>query len=205
MDDARELSPPGVIAPAKDRQAVHCDFCHRMWDPFFETTASGAREGDDWAGYWDETNASRIATDDGDVFVLTGDGELQEGSMWEAAMAAAHYKLDKLVCIVDRNRLQISGDTEDVCALEPLAATNLLVPGQLAVEEAVEQLEVGLGQPLAVGGVEGIAPGPQRLRVTLRRRLERVTGEVLGLDLRRVDRRRREVPELEGVALRCLS
>jgi transketolase len=55
------------------------------------------------------------------VFVLVGDGELAEGSNWEACMAAAHYRLDNLVVIVDRNRLQISGGTEDVMALEPLA------------------------------------------------------------------------------------
>lgn len=54
------------------------------------------------------------------VFCLMGDGEQAEGSLWEAAMAGAHYKLDNLVGIVDRNRLQISGGTEDVMGLEPL-------------------------------------------------------------------------------------
>jgi transketolase len=56
------------------------------------------------------------------VFCLLGDGELAEGSNWEAMLAAAHYKLDNLTAIVDRNRLQITGPTEEVCALEPLAA-----------------------------------------------------------------------------------
>ena len=55
------------------------------------------------------------------VFALLGDGELAEGSVWEAAMAAAHYRLDNLVVIVDRNGLQITGGTEDVMGLEPLA------------------------------------------------------------------------------------
>lgn len=55
------------------------------------------------------------------AFVLLGDGELQEGTVWEAAMAAAHLELDNLVAIVDRNRLQISGDTEYRMRLEPLA------------------------------------------------------------------------------------
>jgi len=54
------------------------------------------------------------------VFTLLGDGELTEGSNWEAMMAAAHYKLDNLIVIVDRNTLQITGRTEDVMALEPL-------------------------------------------------------------------------------------
>jgi transketolase len=55
------------------------------------------------------------------VFTLLGDGELAEGSSWEASMTAAHYKLDNLVVIVDRNTLQITGRTEEVNALEPLS------------------------------------------------------------------------------------
>ena len=55
------------------------------------------------------------------VFVLTGDGELQEGSIWEAAMAAAQFKLDNLTVIVDRNGLQLADKTETIMALEPLA------------------------------------------------------------------------------------
>ncbi|WP_419872835.1 transketolase [Candidatus Pristimantibacillus sp. PTI5] len=54
------------------------------------------------------------------VFCLMGDGEQAEGSVWEAAMAGAHFKLDNLVGIIDRNRLQISGSTEDVMGLDPL-------------------------------------------------------------------------------------
>ncbi len=56
------------------------------------------------------------------VFCVLGDGELQEGSVWEAAMSAGHYKLNNLVAIVDRNRVQIDGQTEDVMGLEPLQA-----------------------------------------------------------------------------------
>lgn len=55
------------------------------------------------------------------VFCLLGDGELAEGSVWEAAMFAGHYQLDNLYVAVDRNRLQISGPTEDIMRLEPLA------------------------------------------------------------------------------------
>jgi transketolase len=53
------------------------------------------------------------------VYTLMGDGEQAEGSVWEGAMAAAQYKLDNLVAVVDRNRLQITGNTEDVMSLEP--------------------------------------------------------------------------------------
>lgn len=55
------------------------------------------------------------------TYVLTGDGELQEGSMWEAAMAAGHFELDNLVVIVDRNGLQQGDATERTMRLEPLA------------------------------------------------------------------------------------
>jgi len=54
------------------------------------------------------------------VFTLLGDGELDEGSNWEASLPAAHYHLDNLVVIVDRNGLQITGSTEMVNPLEPL-------------------------------------------------------------------------------------
>jgi transketolase len=55
------------------------------------------------------------------VYVLMGDGEQAEGSVWEAYMAGAFYQLDNLIAILDRNHLQISGNTEDVMKLEPLA------------------------------------------------------------------------------------
>ncbi|KAA5605334.1 transketolase [Roseospira marina] len=55
------------------------------------------------------------------VYVLVGDGELQEGSNWESAMTAAHYDLDNLTVIVDRNTLQLADRTESIVGLEPLA------------------------------------------------------------------------------------
>jgi transketolase len=54
------------------------------------------------------------------IYILMGDGEIQEGQIWEAAMSAAHYQLDNITAIVDRNRLQIDGRTADVMSLEPL-------------------------------------------------------------------------------------
>ena len=51
------------------------------------------------------------------TFVLLGDGELDEGQIWEAAMAAAHYKLDNLIAIVDRNGLQLDGTTDSIMSL----------------------------------------------------------------------------------------
>lgn len=55
------------------------------------------------------------------TFVITGDGELQEGSIWESAMAAGSLSLSQLTVIIDRNDLQITGRTDDVIRLEPLA------------------------------------------------------------------------------------
>jgi transketolase len=55
------------------------------------------------------------------VFAVLGDGECQEGSVWEAAMAAAHYRLDNLVVVVDRNGFQEDGPTEEIMGLEPFA------------------------------------------------------------------------------------
>ena len=54
------------------------------------------------------------------VYTVMGDGELAEGSVWEGAMAASHYKLDNLCAVVDRNHLQISGNTEDVMGHDDL-------------------------------------------------------------------------------------
>ena len=54
------------------------------------------------------------------VYALLGDGELSEGSVWEAAMTASKYELENLTAIIDRNRLQITGSTEEVNPIEPL-------------------------------------------------------------------------------------
>lgn len=64
--------------------------------------------------------ADKIDKKERTTFCICGDGELQEGSIWEAAMSASHHKLNKLITIVDRNRVQIDGKTEDVMRIEPL-------------------------------------------------------------------------------------
>ena len=66
--------------------------------------------------------ANKMDGKTGRVYTVMGDGELAEGSVWEGAMAAGHYKLDNLCAVVDRNRLQISGNTEDVMADDDLDA-----------------------------------------------------------------------------------
>ena len=64
--------------------------------------------------------ALKLNNNPANVFVLLGDGEMQEGSVWEALMSAAHKKLDNLIIVIDKNNLQIDGNTDDVKSLEPL-------------------------------------------------------------------------------------
>jgi len=65
--------------------------------------------------------AGKLDRKDYRVYALLGDGEMQEGQVWEAAMLAAHYKLDNLVAFLDHNGLQIDGFIKDVMSPEPLA------------------------------------------------------------------------------------
>ncbi len=64
--------------------------------------------------------AAKVDRKDYRVYCLLGDGEIQEGNIWEAAMAASHYKCDNLCAIIDYNGFQIDGKIEDIMALEPL-------------------------------------------------------------------------------------
>ncbi len=93
------------------------------------------------------------------VFVLTGDGELQEGSNWEAMMSAAHFKLDNLIFIIDRNTLQLANKTEKIMALEPLdkkleafGFSVYKTNGNNPVEfvNTVENINIDSGKPQAI-------------------------------------------------------
>lgn len=64
--------------------------------------------------------SAKLSNDDYRVYTLLGDGEIQEGQVWEAAMLAGHRKLDNLVVIVDNNGLQIDGAIDDVCSPYPI-------------------------------------------------------------------------------------
>ena len=64
--------------------------------------------------------SAKLSNKDYRVYSILGDGEVEEGMVWEAAMFAAHYKLDNLLAIVDRNGLQIDGRTTEVCSPEPI-------------------------------------------------------------------------------------
>lgn len=98
--------------------------------------------------------AARLDKRPNRVFVLLGDGELQEGSVWEAMMSAAHYRLDNIVAIIDRNSWQITGRTENCMTLEPLTDRWRAFGWEVCVVDGhdVEALRVPLaGAPLVPG------------------------------------------------------
>lgn len=103
--------------------------------------------------------AAKMDKKDNRVYVMTGDGELAEGSNWEGFMSGAMYKLDNLCAIIDRNYLQISGSTEDVMALDDLSnklkAFNwhvISVDGNDidAVDAAFEEAKTVKGKPTVI-------------------------------------------------------
>lgn len=102
---------------------------------------------------------SKLNGDGSRVYALLGDGELQEGMVWEAAMAAGHYKLDNLCAIVDWNGLQIDGENEKVMTVAPIA-DKFKAFGWNAVEidghdfnqifDALDQARQTKGQPTVI-------------------------------------------------------
>jgi transketolase len=93
------------------------------------------------------------------TFCIMGDGEQQEGQIWEAAMEAGHYKLDNLVGIVDRNRLQIDGWVKDVMNVEPLEdkyrsfgweVISINGHDMQQVVDALEKAKAGCGKPVVI-------------------------------------------------------
>ena len=103
--------------------------------------------------------AAKKDNSDRRIFVVTGDGELAEGSNWEAALVAAHYGLDNLVIINDKNKLQLAGHTRDIMNTDPLPdkwrAFGLEVSecngnDMAAVVEAIENLPRNSGKPQVI-------------------------------------------------------
>lgn len=92
------------------------------------------------------------------VYCILGDGELQEGQVWEAAMAAAHYKLDNLTLFIDNNGLQIDGQTKDVMDVGNIAAKYrafgfevIEVENGNSIEEIIDALDVEIyGKPKCI-------------------------------------------------------
>jgi transketolase len=103
--------------------------------------------------------AARLDDKKHKIFCIMGDGEQQEGQVWEAAMEAGHYHLDNLVAIIDCNRLQIDGRVEDVMSIEPLCAKYgsfgwdvMRIDGHdmTQVVDALEQAKTAVGKPVVI-------------------------------------------------------
>jgi transketolase len=103
--------------------------------------------------------SSKLDNNKKKIYVLLGDGELNEGAIWEAAMSANHYKLDNLIAIVDRNGIQIDGSTEEIMALEPLAdkwkafGWNVIEVNGSSINELLNTFEMSnkmLGKPKVI-------------------------------------------------------
>ena len=103
--------------------------------------------------------AGKIAGKDYRVYAILGDGELQEGEVWESAMFSAHYKLDNLCYIIDNNGLQIDGNIQDVCSPYPIdkkfeafGFEVIVIDGHDfdQIEAAVEKAKTVTGKPVAI-------------------------------------------------------
>ncbi len=82
---------------------------------------NGGSEGQGLSGSVGMALAAKLDGSRHRIFCIIGDGECQAGQIWEAGMAASHYRLDNLVGILDRNGLQIDGPTEEIMSIEPIA------------------------------------------------------------------------------------
>jgi len=131
--------------------------------------------------------AGRVQRRDYRTYVLLGDGELAEGQIWEAAMAAAHFRLGSLVAIVDRNGLCIDGHTEDVMGIEPLEARFSAFGWDVqridghdltAVTSALDALEpAGKGKPQVIIADTVKGRGVRRMEMSLDWHVGNLVGE----------------------------
>ncbi len=104
--------------------------------------------------------SGKITSDTYKVYTVLGDGEIQEGQVWEAAMFAAHYKLDNLVAVVDNNGLQIDGKVENVMSVYPIAdkfesfgwhtIKDVDAHDFESIEKAFDEAESITGQPVVI-------------------------------------------------------
>jgi len=135
----------------------------------------------------------RLAGSPARVYCLLGDGEIQEGQVWEAAMTASHYKIDNICAIIDHNRLQIDGNCSEVMNIEPIEKKfeafgwNVFTIDGHNMQEIVEALDMaekikgkptvivantikGKGVSIFEGKVQyhGVAPNQEELEIALK-------------------------------------
>lgn len=105
----KTLNKPGTNLPS------HCDMNRT---PGIDMTTGSLGQGFSCAA--GIALASKLKKDGAKIYTVIGDGESQEGQIWEAAMFASHKKLSNLIAFTDYNKLQLDGKTEDICSIEPL-------------------------------------------------------------------------------------
>jgi transketolase len=110
VSELDNLNRPGTNLPS------HCDMLKTIG---VDMTAGSLGQGISCAG--GIAKASKIKKDNAYIYSLIGDGESQEGQVWEAALTAAHFKLNNLIAFTDNNRMQIDGDTREILGVEPIA------------------------------------------------------------------------------------
>lgn len=103
------LNKPGTNLPS------HCDMNRT---PGIDMTTGSLGQGFSCA--MGIAKASKLRKDGATIYTVIGDGESQEGQIWEAAMFAAHQKLDNVIAFTDCNKMQIDGTTDEICGIEPL-------------------------------------------------------------------------------------
>ncbi|MDF2521995.1 MAG: transketolase, beta subunit [Clostridia bacterium] len=109
VKELETLNKPETMLPS------HCDM---LKTPGIDMTAGSLGQGISCSVGM--AKASKIKKDNVYIYCIVGDGESQEGQVWEAAMAAAHFKLNNLIAFSDNNRMQIDGNTDDVISVAPL-------------------------------------------------------------------------------------
>lgn len=141
--------------------------------------------------------SAKIAGKKHRVFAILGDGEVQEGQVWEAAMAASHYKLDNITAVLDRNHLQIDGRTDEIMDIEPLAAKWRAFGWEVltcdghdheAIEKALSEADNIVGKPAII-----IAETVKGKGVSFMEGVKEYHGRAL-----RPDELERAIEELEG-------
>lgn len=105
----KTLNKPGTNLPS------HCDMNRT---PGIDMTTGSLGQGFSCAV--GAALASKIKKDNATIYTVIGDGESQEGQIWEAAMFAAHHKLSNIIAFTDYNKLQLDGYTSEICEIEPL-------------------------------------------------------------------------------------
>jgi transketolase len=109
VSELKTLNKPGTKLPS------HCDMLKTRG---IDMTAGSLGQGLSCAVGM--AKGSKIKKDNAYIYCIIGDGESQEGEVWEAAMTAAHYKLNNLIVFTDSNKLQIEGKVEDILGVQPL-------------------------------------------------------------------------------------